>query len=63
MHACMGTVTTMVRIYHINWIDPETGFIQREEFKTYREMRQREIELKAKGVRVLTVGHYETGTS
>lgn len=48
------------RIYYINYIDPETGFLKREEFDTHRDADKRIAELKADGVRHTTTGSFES---
>ena len=49
----------MRTVYYINYIDPETGFLKREEFDHHRDMEPRIQELKAKGVKHFTRGHFE----
>jgi hypothetical protein len=44
-------------IYYINYIDPETGFLRREEFMSHRERDRRMEELRRKGVKHITTGH------
>jgi hypothetical protein len=46
-------------IYYINYVDPETGFIRREEFTVHRAQEERIAELKRKGVKNIVEGHYE----
>jgi hypothetical protein len=45
-------------IYYINYIDPETGFLEKEEYVSHRQLNQRIEELRRKGVKHITTGHY-----
>jgi hypothetical protein len=45
-------------IYYINYIDPETGFLTREEYMSHRKRDQRIEELRRKGVQYMATGHY-----
>lgn len=47
------------RIYYINYIDKETGFLKREEFDRHRDQTTRISKLKAEGVTHITPGSYE----
>ena len=41
----------MPRIYYINYLDPKTGFLKREEFTRHRNQEERIRELRAAGVK------------
>ena len=48
------------RIYYINYIDPKTGFLKREEFTTHRDMVERIAKLRAEGITNFNKGSFET---
>jgi hypothetical protein len=47
-------------IYYINYIDPVTGFLRREEYTEHRRLDDRIRELRAAGVKYITEGKFET---
>ena len=49
----------MARIYYINYIDPKTGFLKREEFTTHRAMTERIAKLEDEGIKDFTKGGFE----
>jgi len=51
---------TPARVYYVNYIDPATGFLKREETTGHRALTDRIAELKKAGVVHVTVGSYET---
>ena len=48
----------MARVYYINYIDPKTGFLEREEFTTHRAREERIARLRAKGITRITTGAF-----
>lgn len=49
---------TSRRIYYLNYLDPKTGFLKREEANTHRELEERVAELKSQGVKEITKGSF-----
>ena len=47
------------RVYYINYLDPETGFLKREEFDRHRDQEDRVAELRAQGVTRITKSSYQ----
>jgi len=47
------------RIYYVNYIDPRTGFLKREETDSHRDIEARIQELKEAGVLHMTEGSFE----
>jgi len=47
------------RTYYINYIDPRTGFLKREEFDSHRDQMNRVDELKRQGVMYISHNHFE----
>jgi len=52
-------VIAMARIYYINYIDPRTGFLKREEAENHKDIDARIRELKERGVLHITEGSFE----
>jgi len=50
------------RIYYINWLDPETGFLKRDEYTSHRDQTARIEELRRRGVTRITEGSFEETT-
>lgn len=48
------------RIYYINYIDPATGFLKREEFDSHSDMDTRIQELKKRGILHFNKGSFES---
>jgi hypothetical protein len=46
-------------IYYINYLDPTTGFLKREEYTEHRRQEERIRQLRAAGVRYITEGQYQ----
>jgi len=53
-------VTAMARVYYINYIDPRTGFLKREEFDSHSDLETRIAALRRQGVARMTEGSFET---
>jgi len=51
------------RIYYINYIDPRTGFLKREESENHKDIETRKAELKKRGVLHIAEGSFETETT
>jgi len=49
------------RVYYINYLDPKTGFLEREEFDSHRDRDTRVAELRKASVTRITEGSFETG--
>ena len=49
------------RIYYINYLDPKTRFLKREEFESHRDMEARIQELKDLGMVHFNKGSFERG--
>jgi len=47
------------RIYYVNYIDPRTGFLKREEAENHRDLEARIQALKDAGVIHITEGSFE----
>jgi len=47
------------RVYYINYLDPRTGFLKREEMDTHRDQETRIAELTKAGVTRITKGSFE----
>jgi len=48
------------RVYYINYIDPDTKFLKREEFDSHHDMEARIQELKNRGIIHFNRGSFET---
>ena len=53
----------MQRIYYINYIDPTTGFLKREEFTRHKDQKERIRELQAAGIKHITQASFLRGAS
>jgi len=51
---------TPARVYYVNYIDPTTGFLKREETTDHRALTDRIADLKKRGVVHITEGSFET---
>lgn len=49
---------TPKRIYYVNYIDPATGFLKREEFTSHRARSDRITILKKQGVTNFNIGSF-----
>lgn len=47
------------RVYYINYLDPDTGFLKREEFDRHQDQDARIAELKKKGIVHFNKGSFE----
>jgi len=48
------------RTYYINYIDPRTGFLKREESENHKDIEKLKQQLKERGVLHMATGSFET---
>jgi len=53
-------MTERKRVYYITYMDPDTGFLRREEYDTHREQEDRKRMLRRMGVVRIHQGSYRT---